>query len=183
MNGTALLVIDVQTGAFDGKSTPAIDHGDDLLIRISSLIDAARVAHVPVVFVQHCAHEGQLLIEGSDAWELHSLVKPELNELIVHKRSSSAFDGTDLHKILQQCNVDTIITCGIQSEHCVSNTGIAALDLGMKVFLPQDGHSTWSTDDENAAAIIDRQNVLLAARGATVKTTAEIESDLSVARR
>ncbi len=180
MENTALVVIDVQIGAFDGKAMPAVHAGDDVLHRVSRLIVAARAAKVPVIFVQHCAHEGQLLIQGSPAWELHPKIQPSPNEPIVFKRQSSAFDGTGLHRMLQELNLDTIISCGIQSEHCVSNTSIAALDLGMNVIVAGDAHSTLSTDDDKAETIIDRQNKVLAEHGAAVQETAEILKHLSV---
>ena len=41
---TALLVIDIQVGAFDAKLIPAIDGAAELLIRIAALVDAARCA-------------------------------------------------------------------------------------------------------------------------------------------
>jgi nicotinamidase-related amidase len=81
--------------------------------------------------------------------------------------------------MLQQLNVDTIISCGIQSEHCVSNTSIAALDLGMNVIVAGDAHSTLSTDDDTAETIIARQNKVLADRGAAVQGTVEILEHLS----
>ena len=165
-------------GAFDGKGVPAIDYGDDLLDRTSHLIAAARDAQVPVIFIQHCALEDQLLVEGTEAWELHPSIKPDRNELVVHKRESSAFHDTNLSEALQQLNLDTVITCGLQSEHCVSNTSIAALELGFKVIVAQDAHSTWSTDDDRAESIIVRQNALLEERGATVQSTGEIVARL-----
>jgi len=180
MENTALVVIDVQTGAFDGKAMPAVHSGDEILDRTSRLITAARAATVPVIFVQHCGNEGQLLLKGSPAWELHPRIKPNQSELIVTKQQSSAFDGTELHEKLQELNLDTIISCGIQSEHCVSNTSIAALDLGMSVIVAGDAHSTLSTADDEAETIIDRQNKILAERGAAVQKTAEILERLSV---
>jgi nicotinamidase-related amidase len=179
MENAALVVIDVQIGAFDGKAMAPIHSGDDLLDRASRLIAAARAAKLPVIFVQHCANEGQLLMKGSQAWELHPKIQINPNEPIVYKRQSSAFNDTGLHKMLQQLNVDTIISCGIQSEHCVSNTSIAALDLGMNVIVAGDAHSTLSTDDDTAETIIARQNKVLADRGAAVQGTAEILEHLS----
>ncbi len=170
----ALLVIDVQLGAFDGEAIPAMHHGDDLLARASKLVAAARATGIPVIFVQHCAPEGQLLIEGTMPWQIHPSVSPESSEAVVLKRESSAFEGTDLQSVLERQGVDTIVVCGLQSEYCVSNTCISALERGLDVYVAQDAHSTLSTDDDAAPVIIERQNRLLAERGATVQPTASL---------
>jgi nicotinamidase-related amidase len=94
MENAALVVIDVQIGAFDGKAMAPIHSGDDLFDRVSRLIAATRAAKVSVIFVQHCVNEGQLLMKGSQAWELHPKFQPDPKELIVYRRQSSAFEGT-----------------------------------------------------------------------------------------
>ena len=172
MNGsTALLVIDVQLCAFDGKLIPAIFRADDLLDGTAKLIAAARTAEIPVIFLQHCALAGQLYREGTKGWEIHPSIEPKPTEAVVQKRESSAFNGTDLRSVLAEKRIDTVITCGLQSEFCVTNTSIAALELGLNVYVAQDAHSTYSTDDDDASAIIDRQNALLSDRGARVQPT------------
>ncbi len=167
---TALLIIDVQLCAFAGTQFPACHSADILLNSITNLIAAAREAELPVIYVQHCGTKDQLYAEGTEQWIIHPRISPLPVDTVVQKRQSSAFDGTELESILNEMHVDTVITCGLQSEFCVSNTSIAALDLGFNVYVAQDGHSTWSNDDDEAATIIQRQNNLLAERGAEVET-------------
>lgn len=174
MNGSALLVIDVQAGMFDERMVPAIHAPQDLLGAVSRLIGAARSASIPVIFVQHCAPAGQLLAEGTETWKIHPLISPEPSDSVVLKRAKSAFVETDLQDLLERRGIDTVIACGLQSEHCVSNTSISALELGLNVYVAGDAHSTCSTDDDDASVIIDRQNALLADLGARVRATASI---------
>jgi nicotinamidase-related amidase len=51
----ALVLIDLQTGAFDGREIPPV-HGPDVLLRnVDALLQAARAARLPVLHIQHCA--------------------------------------------------------------------------------------------------------------------------------
>ena len=174
MSGTALLVIDVQVGMFDQKMISEMHQPEDLLAAVSRLIGAARAASIPVIFIQHCAPAGQLLAEGTETWKIHPSIAPEPFDSVVLKRESSAFVETDLRDLLERRGIDTVITCGLQSEHCVSNTSLSALELGLSVVVARDAHSTFSTDDDDASEIIERQNAQLMDLGARVLATSAI---------
>lgn len=172
---SALLVIDMQLCAFDGKLIPPIHEGPDLLDRVSMLIAAARQSEIPVVFIQHCAPlDGQPYAKGTHGWEIHPSISPEPSEPIVYKSQSSGFAGTGLQRVLVDRGIGTVITCGIQSEFCITNTSISALELGFEVLVAQDAHGTVSTDEDEASVIVDRQNALLSERGAQIQKTASI---------
>src|SRR5262245_21925388 len=96
--GTALIVIDVQQGMFEGR-TPW--RGEEKLGTIAGLLAAARAAGVPVVHIQHCGPAGHPLERGSAGWRHHPAVAPVAGETVVEKTTSSAFHGTDLHQRLQ----------------------------------------------------------------------------------
>ena len=83
-----------------------------------------------------------------------------------------------MQRILSEKGVETVIACGLQSEHCVSNTSFSALDLGLSVYVAGDAHSTWSTDDDTAVSIIERQNRALSDRGAEIRTTSDLTVNL-----
>ncbi len=68
---TALLVIDIQRGAFDGVRCPPIGRAEDLVRRASTLIQSARNGGVPVVFIQHCEGPGEPFEQDSPHGELH----------------------------------------------------------------------------------------------------------------
>ena len=169
----AILIIDAQLCAFEGTLAPACYKASELLLKIATLLEMARNNGTPVIFIQHCGLPGQLFAEGADQWCIHPQISPTKKELVIQKRESSAFSGTELEMVLANMGVDTIITCGLQSEHCVSNTCLAALALGMKVQVVSDAHSTWSTDQDEASEIIRRQNQLLASKGVVCQPLAE----------
>ena len=53
MSKTALLVIDVQRAFFDGDAIPPVYDGNKVLARIGEVVQRARGAGVPIVYVQH----------------------------------------------------------------------------------------------------------------------------------
>jgi nicotinamidase-related amidase len=178
MSTTALLVIDIQRGAFDGVRCPPIDRPTELVANASSLIAAARDAGLTVIFVQHCDEPGAPFEEGTPHWELHEQLAPNATETVIKKYASSSFENTDLGETLQRLAIKDLILCGLQSEFCVRNTGNAALDLGYTVRIAKDGHSTWPSEGKLSKAISDDVNKELAARGAIVESTTNIAAML-----
>lgn len=183
MPTTALLIIDVQRGAFDGVLHPPINQPDALIDSATRLLNAARSGGVPVVFVQHCEGPGELFTVDTPQWALHDALVPQSGEAVVHKRASSAFEDTDLAQVLANMKADSLVLCGLQSEFCVSNTAKSALTNGFKVTIAQDGHSTWPSGELSADAIKARANAALADAGATLATVDNLVTALQVAKR
>src|SRR5882724_6828951 len=90
MKNAALLVIDIQRGAFDGVRIPPIDRPETFVENALSLIGAARASGTPVVFVQHCDGAGELFEEGTIHWELHEALIPQPADRVLKKYDSSA---------------------------------------------------------------------------------------------
>lgn len=168
---TALVVIDLQRGAFDGVRWRPIDAADRLIGHATALVDAARAAGAPVLFVRHCEGAGALFEDGTPQGELHEALVPQPGEPVVKKTASSAFENTDLQALLDYVGARRLVLCGLQSEFCISNTASAALALGYDVTIAHDAHGTWSTDAEPAGAISARVNAALQARGAGLQST------------
>ncbi|QQY25423.1 isochorismatase family protein [Dermacoccus nishinomiyaensis] len=77
MSETALLVVDVQNDVM-AESV----NSDDVVAKISSLVDRAREQGVPVIWVQH-SDPG--MPRDSDAWQVVPQLVPAPGELVVHK--------------------------------------------------------------------------------------------------
>jgi nicotinamidase-related amidase len=168
---TALLLVDLQNAVFGGFGIPPAHEADLLLRNASALLQEARASGVPVVHVQHCAGTGEALEEGAPGWPIAARLLPAVSERVVQKRASNAFEGTDLHAVLQEFGVGTIVITGIQSELCVSATCRGALGLGYAVRLAQDGHSTWPDAGRSASEIIAAQNEALEREGVLLSST------------
>lgn len=164
---TALLVIDVQQGLFE-QANP-IYKADEVLRNINKLIDQARNAGAPVIFIQHSSNEG--LVRGSARWQLHPQIKPFAGEAIIHKRHGNSFQETNLAEVLQKDNVTDLVITGLVTHGCVKATCLGALELGYRVTLASDAHSSYS---KQAAELIEGLNQKMAAKKAVVMPAAEI---------
>jgi nicotinamidase-related amidase len=174
MPTNALLVIDIQQAAFDGAFCPPIDRSSELVASARALIDAAHAVGEPVIFVQHCDAKGEPFEEGTPHWQFHDQLTPQAGDLVVKKHASSAFENTDLEARLSALGARELIVCGLQSDFCVSNTSKSALALGYRVRIASDGHSTWDSNGESAAAISERVNAELQSLGAVLDSTERI---------
>ena len=164
---TALLVIDVQRGLFN-KNTP-IYQAEQLLQNIHTLVRRAHEAEAPVVYVQHSAQKH--LVLGSNDWKLHPKLSPLPEELRVEKLHGNAFEATPLMEELEACQVGRVVICGLVTHGCVKATTLGALELGYRVVLAGDAHSSYSKD---AAKLIGEWNGKLREAGAEVRPASEI---------
>ena len=78
---TALVVIDVQVSMFDPTMPP--HEGEQVLANAKTLLDGARSAGTPVVFVRHEHARYEPMMRGNPGWEIHPAVAPEPGETIV----------------------------------------------------------------------------------------------------
>jgi len=171
---TALVLVDLQTAAFDGLGIPPVHGSDPLLRNIQALLQAARANGLPVVHIQHCARPGEVFAEGAPGWPIFAPVAPEASEPVVRKRASDAFEGTDLHARLQGIGARRLVVVGIQTEYCVAATCRGALRLGYAVHLADDAHSTWPDEARSAGEIMAAESAALEAEGVTLRSTEDL---------
>jgi len=169
-NQFALLIIDVQQGLFR-KSTP-IYMAKELLQNIHTLVDGAHRAGVPVFYVQH-SDQKALVLESPD-WQLHPALHPINTDQIIHKRHGNAFEETLLGQELNSRKVDSLIVMGLVTHGCVRATCIGAKNLGYRVILVKDGHSSYS---KQAAQLIEEWNEKLSNENVELRLAAEIGFD------
>jgi nicotinamidase-related amidase len=67
---------------------------------------------------------------------------PAAGDLVLTKRASSAWNGTDIDIILRARGVDHVIVCGVVTNGCVLTTAIDAWDRGYRVTVPEDACAT-----------------------------------------
>jgi len=167
---TALLIIDVQTGLFDEGAYRA----DDLLANVSSLTTRARGANVPVIYVQHNAHDPQdSLHPDNPGHVIHPPVAPHQGELVVQKTTADSFHDTTLRQELEARGIHKLIIAGMQTDECVNATSRRAVQLGYDVTLVSDAHTTG--DGKTTQQIIDDHNRDLEKVGAHLVTTDKVQ--------
>jgi nicotinamidase-related amidase len=151
---TALLVIDVQNGVV-GSSL----NRDEVVANVASLVDRARAAQVPVVWVQHSSDD---LPEGSDAWQYVPELKQDDAEPVVHKRYGDSFEETDLEAVLAERGVGRLVVAGAQTDCCILATLHGAAVRGYDATLVSDAHTTEDLTQWGGAApdkVIDHVNL------------------------
>lgn len=131
---TALVVIDVQ------NDVVAAAHDRDAVVgRIAGLVQQAREAQVPVVWVQH-ADSG--LQTGSPGWELVPELTRDEAEPLVHKAYGDSFEDTDLEQVLAGLGVGHLVVTGAQTDMCIRSTLHGAITRGYDATLVADAHTT-----------------------------------------
>jgi nicotinamidase-related amidase len=154
----ALLVIDVQQGLCEGEGQAW--QFAQVIARINRVSDKARLAGVPVIFVQHEGRSGYLGY-GSRAWQLADGLVSEAQDIRIRKTTSDAFLGTELQQKLGTLGVKELIICGMHSEFCVDTTTRRALALGYPVILLEDAHTSAGNNVLSAEQVIAHHNATL----------------------
>ena len=131
---TALLVIDVQNGVVGGTH-----ERDTVVANVSTLVDRARQAEVPVVWVQHSSEH---LSPGSDPWRIVPELSPDDAEPLVAKTYADSFDETTLETVLSDLGVGRLVVVGAQTDECVRSTLHGAVVRGYDATLVGDAHTT-----------------------------------------
>ncbi|NLS20930.1 isochorismatase family protein [Rhizobium sp. P40RR-XXII] len=135
----ALLVVDVQNAFVQGPN--AVPGHAMLRSVVEILLDKARSAWAPVIFLQNDGPTGAVDEPLQPGWKLH--FPPLSGEVVIRKTEDDGFDGTDLNAILTAFGVKDLVICGVLSEMCVAATARGALERGYGVLLPHDAHATY----------------------------------------
>jgi nicotinamidase-related amidase len=136
---TALLVIDVQNGVVE-----AAHQRDAVVANVGRVVERARRASVPVVWVQHSDEQ---LERGSDSWRIVPELAPGTVEPRIGKTYGDAFEDTTLEEVLSGLAVGRLVVVGAQTDACVRSTLHGALVRGYDAMLVSDAHTT---DDQTA---------------------------------
>jgi nicotinamidase-related amidase len=130
---SALLVIDVQNGVVDGAHERSA-----VVANIAGLVDQARAAGVPVVWVQHSDEE---LVSGGDQWRIVPELVPTDAEPLVEKHYGDAFEDTTLETVLAERGVGRLVVTGAETDACIRSTIHGGFTRGYDVILVGDAHT------------------------------------------
>ena len=155
----ALVIIDVQKGMWGHPDYPPYD-GAGVLARIAALIDKARAAEAPIMYVQHHGIDepDHPFKPGLPGYPFHDAIAPLPGDDVTVKTKSSAFHGTDFDAKLKALGIDHLVITGMQSEYCVNSAIRGAYERDYKITLVSDAHSTGDTRAAKAKDIIAIQN-------------------------
>ncbi|HEY3928454.1 MAG TPA: isochorismatase family protein [Candidatus Koribacter sp.] len=165
MSKTAVVVIDVQEGILSGISGARAEEAekalDAMVWRIHDLLKRARVAQVPVIYVQHEGEIGHRLEPGSAGYPIREEISMKRGDFLIHTKYCDSFHETALQSALEKLAVDHLIICGCMTQYCVDTSVRRAVSLGYNVTLVKDGHMTADFGGLTFQQIIFHHNRLL----------------------
>jgi len=164
MTDCALLVMDAQRSLLEGPD--ALPSAELMITRLRHAIDAARQRLELIVFVQNDGPPDSPDEPGTLGWEL--FFTPEDGDWTVRKTDFDVFASNPaLAAELAAMGIVRLVVCGMQSEFCVLESSLGALDAGFDVQVPSALHSTYP-DGRPAAEIGTDVELTLTAAGVTI---------------
>ncbi len=104
---TAVLVVDVQNGVV--KTAHA---RDAVVANIAQVVEKARTAQIPVLWVQHTDNN---LKRGSEPWQIVPELVPAASEVKLEKQYGDSFEATSLEATLERLAVGHLVVIGAQT--------------------------------------------------------------------
>jgi nicotinamidase-related amidase len=138
----ALIVIDVQQAFNDPswgeRNNPQAENN------IASLLAAWRETRRPLFHIQHRSRRADSLFHpDAPGFRVKPQAQPLPGELVLYKNVNSSFIGTDLEQRLRDGRIDTLVICGLTTDHCVSTTTRMAGNFGFDAFIVSDATATF----------------------------------------
>ena len=81
---------------------------------------------------------GRILVRGEDGHDIVDELAPVPGEPVIDKPGKGAFYQTDLHLVLHNARIDTLLVCGVTTEVCVHTTVREANDRGYRAVVLGD---------------------------------------------
>jgi nicotinamidase-related amidase len=170
----ALMVVDVQQGFDDAaywgpRNNPACEDN------IAALIAHARDRGWPLIYVRHDSDEpASPLRPGQPGNDFKAIITGE-PDVLVSKQTNSCFYGEpDLHGWLQERGVETVVLCGITTNHCCETTARMGGNLGYDVRFVLDATHTFNRGDLTADQLAHATATNLDGEFATMVLTADV---------
>jgi ureidoacrylate peracid hydrolase len=170
---TAHVVIDMQNGFLEPGAPVEVPFARAIVPHVNAISDAVRAAGGTNIFVRfttppdgrdswssfyarfsEAVRDGhaKAFAPGAHYWQLWPELDAREDDLTVDKQRFGAFiPGTcDLHDILQQRGIDTLIITGTLTNCCCESTARDAMQLNYKVIFVSDANATLTDAEHNA---------------------------------
>lgn len=166
-----LVVIDLQTGMFDGVAEPSVHDAEGIAARVCAIIEWARGGHRKIAFIRHDGPEGDPLAPGAPGWPVWPALGQRDDEPTFGKSVGDAFSNPEFARWVDDQQTSEVVLVGAQSDFCVAATVKGAHARGLKVTVVSDAHSTVDQPDEAAERIVARKNAEFEAVGVNLLST------------
>lgn len=165
---TAILPLDLQNDNIAG--TAGLKE-KQTLEKIARLLEAGRRKKLPIIHITASVRADYLdmpksnelwralraskqLIVGTPGADIHPLVAPRPDELVINKTCVDPFLTTNLGQALINFDVNTLIVCGLWTNYVVEATTRHAADVGYHVIVVSDCCA--SNNEENHRFAMER---------------------------
>ena len=151
----ALVIIDLANAWTRPGYAFTCDDMDVIIPTNQALLKAARAKRIPIVYTTtayqdpkgprsdtglwHLKIPAETLYENSEAAAIDERIAPEEGEMVICKKSASAFYGTNLNAYLHAQRVDTVILTGVTMAGCVRHTTEDAIAGGFRPIVVREG--------------------------------------------
>lgn len=177
--GDALLVVDMQNDFLPGGAL-GVPEGHQVLAPINRLIGMYAERGLPVFASRdwhpqdHCSFAAQggpwppHCVAGTEGAEFTAEMALPENATIISKAHTSgadaysAFNGTDLARLLRERGVKRVAVCGLATDYCVLNTVTDALEEGLDTIVVPEAMRAVDVNTGDGGRALDR----MVARGA-----------------
>lgn len=173
MNSKApVIVVDLQTGMFDGRVAPPLYDAEGLTARVRKILSWARSSGRGVAFMQQTSPPPDQLSPGQPGFPIWPALGQAPDEPTFAKTVENSFSSAQLRDWVVDLGAEEVIVIGAATNHCVKSTVAGAMEQGLKVIVVSDAHSTGGRP--NAPGIIAEHNAAFVAAGARLVTTDEL---------
>ncbi|MBH0098355.1 cysteine hydrolase [Salinibacterium sp. NSLL150] len=143
---SALIVVDVQQG-FDDAAYWGPRNNPDCESNIGVLIGHWRREGWPIVYVRHDSHDDTSPLHPSSPGNAFKELLSGTPDLLVTKSVNSSFHGSpNLDEWLKASVIDSIVVCGITTNHCCETTARVGGNLGYDVTFVVDATHTFDRE-------------------------------------
>jgi nicotinamidase-related amidase len=145
MTSEAVLVIDMVNDFVTGAIGCA--RAERIISPLQTLLGGARAAEVPVIYVSdaHLPSDfeidlwGEHAMKGTEGASIIPALAPAPDDLVLEKRTYSAFYDTGLDQLLRSLDVHTLYLTGLHTNMCCRHTAADAYVRGYGLVAVTDG--------------------------------------------
>lgn len=137
MTHPALILVDIQLGLDDPWY--GVRNNPDAESNAAKLLGSWRDRGWPLVHIQHLSINPDSPLYPDKPGVAHKPeVAPARDEPVMQKHVNSAFIGTNLEQWLRDHEIESVVVCGLTTNHCVETTTRMAGNLGFNATLAHD---------------------------------------------
>ena len=154
MGKKAVILVDMLNDFVTGALT--CDRAKAIVPHLEKLVREARKKGVYVIYANDAHIKG--IDRELELWDDHAIIgtegaevipelAPQEGDFVIPKRRYSGFFGTDMHLLLTELGVDTVIMTGLHAHMCVRHTTADAYYWGYKIIVPTDATESFTRED------------------------------------